>query len=278
MSRAALPPPIPVIDAPIVDAHTHSWSAELAGDHREVMQRAWAAGLAAIIEVGGDVASSEQALALARADARVHAVAGIHPHEAHALAEQRDHLERLVAGGEFVAVGEIGLDFYRNLSPVAEQYEALLWQLELALEYHLPVVIHSRNADEDCFNVLDDWARRAGRYLGPDREIGMMHCYAGDLELAKRYLALGFLISVPGVVTYPDNARGQEVARSIPLAGMLIETDAPYLTPVPRRGKRNEPAYVAYTAAFVAGLRGVTAESVARATAENAARLFGFTL
>jgi len=267
-----------VIEAPIVDAHTHSWSAELADDHAEVMQRAWDTGLVAVIEVGGDAPSSEQALALARADARVHAVAGIHPHAASELPAQRDHLARLVAGGEFVAVGEIGLDFYRNLSPPELQYEALLWQLALAVEHRLPVVIHSRNADEDCYQVLADWAKHVGRYLGPDREIGMMHCYAGDLDLAERYMASGFLISVPGVVTYPDNTRGQTVARSIRLTSMLVETDAPYLTPAPRRGKRNEPAYVAYTAAFVAELRGETPEVVARATSENAARLFGFSL
>ena len=138
----------------------------------------------------------------------------------------------------------------------------------------LPVVIHARNADEECFAILEEWARRVGTYLGVEREIGMMHCYAGDAALAARYLDIGFLISVPGTVTFPNNPRGQEVARSIPLARMLVETDSPYLTPAPHRGRRNEPAYVVETARFVAGLRGVSPDEVARTTAENAARLF----
>ena len=146
--------------------------------------------------------------------------------------------------------------------------------LDLARERDLPVVIHSRDADEECFAILDEWARRVGRYLGAGREIGMMHCYAGDAALAARYLDIGFLISVPGTVTFPNNPQGQEVARAVPLAGMLIETDSPYLTPAPHRGRRNEPAYVVETARFVANLKGVSPEEVARTTAQNAARFF----
>src|SRR5690606_40716471 len=115
----------------------------------------------------------------------------------------------------------------------------------------VPVVSRSRSAALETYGVLEDWAQRVGRYLGPDREIGMMHCFAGDAQLARRYLDLGFLISVPGTVTYPNNERGREVACTIPLAGMLVETDCPYLTPVPYRGGRNEPAIVAATARFV---------------------------
>ena len=240
------------------------------------MERAWAAGLVAVVEVGTSTDTSMRALDLARRDPRVHAVAGLHPHSAKNLEEERPGLERLVADGGFVAVGEIGLDFYRNLSPPDEQYAALQWQLELAAEHDLPVVIHSRSADEECFAVLEAWSRRFGRYLGPEREIGMMHCFAGSLDLARRYVDIGFLVSVPGTVTYANNARGQEVGRLLPLRAMLIETDSPYLTPQPYRGLRNEPALVTQTARFVAGLRGTTAEQVAAETAANAARLFGF--
>ncbi len=266
------------MNAPVVDAHAHTYSSEFAGDYAATMERAWAAGLVAVVEVGGDVESSTRALALARADSRVHAVAGLHPHEAKSLAKEQDSLRALVALGEFVAVGEIGLDFHYNHSPREAQFDAFRWQLELAREASLPVVIHCREADEEGFEVLREWAHRVGRYLGPDREIGMMHCFAGDAELANRYVELGFLISVPGPVTYKNNEQGQTVARSTPLASMLVETDAPYLTPLPYRGTRNEPAYVVETVRKVAGLRTCSPEAVAAATAQNAARLFGFTI
>lgn len=241
-------------------------------------QRAWDAGLTHIVEVGGSAESSKRALALAKADPRIHAVAGLHPHQAKDLEAEREELRALVTSGDFVGVGEIGFDFFYNHSPKDAQFEAFMWQLELAREAELPVVIHCREADEDGFAVLNEWAGRVGRYLGPDREIGMLHCFSGDAGLAVRYIEIGFLISIPGPVTYKNNDRGQEVARSIPLAAMLVETDAPYLTPTPYRGTRNEPAYVVETARFVAGLRGCTFDEVATATADNAARLFGFTL
>ena len=264
--------------SPVVDAHAHTWSREFEDDYEATMERAWAAGLAAVIEVGTNSETSLLALALARADPRIHAVAGLHPHDAKRLAEEREALKRLLDGSDFVAVGEIGLDFYRNLSPPEDQYEALRWQLELAGEVALPVVIHARNADEECFAELSAWAQRVGRYLGPDREIGMMHCFAGDPELAERYVELGFLLSVPGTVTYANNGRGRAVAQALPLAAMMVESDCPYLTPQPFRGRRNEPGYVVRTVQEVAELRGCTAEEVASATAENAARLFGVAL
>ncbi len=219
-----------------------------------------------------------RALAIARTDVRIHPVVGLHPHSARALAEERPALERLVSDGGFVAVGEIGLDFFRNNSPQEAQYEALRWQLELAAAHHLPVVIHSRDADEECYAVLEGWASRHGRYLGPDREIGMMHCYAGNTDLARRYVDLGFLISIPGPVTYANNTRGQQVAADVPLDRLLAETDCPYLTPVPWRGQRNEPAYVVQTIRAIAQIRGEREVDVALATARNAARLFGFEL
>jgi TatD DNase family protein len=266
------------VSAPVIDAHTHTSSRQFADDHAEVMERAWAAGLVAVVEVGGDVESSKRCLALAQADPqRVYAVAGLHPHQAKDLDAQREELRTLAHSSDFVAVGEIGLDFFYNHSPIDAQFEAFAWQLDLAREAELPVVIHCREADEDGYAVLSEWAGHVGRYLGTDREVGMLHCFSGDIDLARRYIELGFLISIPGPVTYKNNDRGQSVARSIPLASMLVETDAPYLTPTPYRGTRNEPAYVVETARFVAGLRGCDFDEVAQATAENAARLFGFT-
>lgn len=242
------------------------------------MQRGWEAGLVAVVEVGVDVATSNICRDLAARDDRVHAVAGLHPHEAKRFAEERDGLRDLVASGDFVAVGEIGLDFYRDLSPRDQQQEAFEWQLELAREHELPAVIHARDADLEVQTILEAWSRRVGRYLGPDREIGMMHCFAGDVELATRYIDLGLLISVPGTVTYGNNERGQAVARTIPGSAMLIETDCPYLTPNPHRGARNEPAYVVETARYVASIRGEAPETVASASAQNAGRLFGFSV
>ena len=272
----------PAMDGPLVDAHAHSLSPELRPDHAAVLARAWRAGLAAIVEAGVDRETSARALELARSEPRVRAAAGLHPHEASRLDAEREGLAALLsdgaASGALAAVGELGLDFYRTLSPRPDQERALRWQLDLARELGLPVVVHARGADEECYGELRAWAARAGRYLGPDREIGMMHCFAGDAELGRRYRELGFLLSIPGTVTYPGNERGRRVARETPLAAMLVESDCPYLTPVPHRGRRNEPAYLAYTVREIAALRGESERAVARATAENAARLFGFAL
>lgn len=257
-----------------LDAHSHTWSTpEFDDDYAAVMARAWATGLVGVVEVGVDTASSERCLDLAHTDPRIHAVAGLHPEYADCLDVERAGIARAAAAGA-VAVGEIGLDFSREGPSPEAQEAAFRWQLDLARELRLPVVIHARDADAACFAILEAWARRVGPYLGAGREVGMMHCYAGDAALAARYLEIGFLISLPGTVTFPNNPRGQEVARSVPLPGMLIETDSPYLTPAPHRGRRNEPAYVVETARFIAGLRGCPPEEVARATAENAIRLF----
>ena len=266
------------LDAPIVDAHAHTWSDAFSGDYAEAMERAWGSGLVAIVEVGGSAPSSEQARALAQADPRVHAVVGLHPHSAKELPQQREQLRAQALSGDFVGVGETGLDFYRNLSPPEQQYEAFRFRLELAREAELPVVIHSRDAGEESYAVISEWAGRVGRYLGPDREIGMMHCYDGDSALGDRYRALGFLLSIPGPVTYPGAQIRQDVARTAPLQSLLVETDAPALTPQSNRGSRNEPAYILETIAFIAQLRGEKPEVIARATAENAARLFAFEL
>ena len=271
VSTNSLPTPLPGT----IDAHAHTWSQELRYDHTEVLTRAWQAGLTDIIEVGVDAETSRQSAAFAAQDPRIHPVLGLHPHEAKHLDAQRQDLEELANSGDFVAIGEIGLDFFRNISPPDQQDEAFRWQLDLARQHDLPVVIHSRDAADATYAILEEWADRTGRYLGADREIGMLHCFAGDADLAARYLQLGFLISIPGPVTYPNNHQGQNVARSLPLTGMLLETDCPYLTPVPHRGRRNEPALVVETARFVAQLRGDTPEQVAHAAGDNTRRLFG---
>jgi TatD DNase family protein len=174
-----------------------------------------------------------------------------------------------------VAIGEIGYDFFRNLSPREEQERAFRAQLELARSLSMPVVIHSREADKETYATLAEYEAQALPDWPKDRPLGVMHCYAGDLPLALRYIELGFVISIAGTVTYPAAERLRAVAGGIPLRWMAVETDAPYLPPQSMRGKRNEPAYVLDTAKFVAELRGCQASEVCDKTATTAAWLFG---
>ena len=258
-----------------VDSHAHTWSEELTSDYQEIMNRAWSSGISEVIEVGVDVPTSKLAGELASTDRRIHAVCGIHPHDADKYSEQYLDLENLAASGNFVAIGEIGLDFYRNFSPPDQQYEAFKKQLELARISNLPVVIHSRNADSETYSILKNWVMKVGNYLGPSRPIGMLHCFSGDSELSMKYQELGFLISLAGPVTYKKNIQLQKVAKLLPLSKMLIETDCPYLTPIPYRGKLNEPAYVKATGIFIANIKNKDVASIAEATTENARNLFG---
>ena len=258
-----------------VDSHAHTWSEELTSDYQEIMNRAWSSGISEVIEVGVDVPTSKLAGELASTDHRIHAVCGIHPHDADKYSEQYLDLENLAASGYFVAIGEIGLDFYRNFSPPDQQYEAFKKQLELARISNLPVVIHSRNADSETYSILKNWVMKVGNYLGPSRPIGMLHCFSGNSELSMKYQELGFLISLAGPVTYKKNVQLQKVAKLLPLSKMLIETDCPYLTPIPYRGKLNEPAYVKATGIFIANIKNKDVASIAEATTENARNLFG---
>ena len=271
--RGEPPEPLPGI----IDSHAHvAWSHEFDDDRDAILDRAWTAGLARIVDVGVSLRTTLACKAMADADARFTAVGGIHPHEANQLPRDKAAFRAAIEAGGYAAIGEIGLDFFHKHSTPEEQYEALAWQLDLALDVKLPVMIHARETDEECFAILAAWAKRASSVLDTTRPVGMMHCFSGDIALAQRYIDIGFLISVPGTVTFKGNERGQAVARGIPLTSMLVETDCPYLTPAPHRGLRNEPAYVVETARFVAGLRDVSPEEVARTTSMNAARFFGF--
>jgi len=166
-----------------------------------------------------------------------------------------------------VAIGETGLDFYRNRSPREAQITAFKVQLELARRLGLPVVVHSRQANDEVLGILADWAG------GSNGLLGVLHCFSGDGELGRRYVEMGFLLSIAGPVTYPKSS-AVEVARELPLDKLLIETDCPFLTPEPYRGKRNEPSYVSLVAERIGEIRGVPADVVAQRTAENAIRLF----
>ena len=260
----------------LIDTHTHLQLGEFDRDRQAVLERAWQAGLEAIVVLGVDAASSEAAIALAEADPRLYATAGWHPNVAARLDQEgRRRLRELTQHPRVVAVGEIGLDFYRNLSPREDQVRVLEEQLALAAERRLPVAVHCRDAHDQMYPILERWAKKARPLFGEGRPLGVMHYFSGDLELARRHVDMGFLISIHTCVTYPTSDGLREVVAGLDMDCLVLETDSPYGAPQSQRGRRNEPAYVAEAAMCVAELRGLTVEAVALRSGENAARLFG---
>jgi TatD DNase family protein len=260
----------------LVDSHCHLNDKKFDKDRDAVIQRARNAGVTAMVCIGYDVESSRRAVDIANSHDGVYAAVGVHPHDAKTLRPRDiDQLSRLADSAKVVAVGEIGLDYYRDLSPRDIQQGAFRDQLELARSLSVPVVIHARNADEETFEIIAEYEKQALRDWPKDRPLGIMHCFAGDLPLALRYIEIGFMISIPTTVTYPDADRTRSVTRGIPLRWMAVETDAPYLAPQRIRGKRNEPACVVDAVECVASVRGAKFEDVAEGTALSAAWLFG---
>jgi TatD DNase family protein len=259
----------------LTDSHCHLQDPKFGRDMPQVIERARAAGVSTMVVIGYDMDSSHRAVEIAESNEGVFATIGVHPHDAKTLTPGDISTPTTLAESPMVvAIGEIGLDFYRNLSPPDVQHRAFREQLALARELDLPVVIHSRDADEEVFEELAEHAEATSVDWPAERPLGVMHCYAGDIMLADRYIALGFLLSIAGTATYPNAEKTREVARAIPLGSLLIETDAPYLTPQSRRGQRNEPAYLVETVRFIAELRGEPPELIAKETASNAKRLF----
>jgi TatD DNase family protein len=259
-----------------VDSHAHIDGEEFDADRGEVVARARSAGVRAILNVGtGDPhgGNFERAVASAEEYEGVYAAAGIHPHDASLYDEatERRLIDALGVSERVVALGEIGLDYHYDNSPRDVQREVFARQLRLALKASLPVIIHSREADEETVEIL------RAEYAGATRG-GVMHCFGGGRKMAEDVLALGFHISFAGNVTFKKADALREVAREVPPERLLVETDCPYLSPVPFRGRRNEPAHVVETARFLAELRGVEAEELGRVTSENFARLFGVEL
>ena len=254
----------------LVDSHAHIGARAFNKDRDKVMERAREAGVRAVVDVGSDLESSNTAIELSRQYDEVYAVVGFHPHNAARMANgDLEKLAELARQPKVVAIGETGLDFYRNLSPRRDQIEAFKSQLGLAEELGLPVVIHSRNAQEEVLSILTEWAGRSRL----DRPLGVLHCFSGDAALAEKYIAMGFLISIAGPVSY-RNSHAAEVARAVPLEKLVIETDCPYLAPEPYRGKRNEPCYVSLIADRIGEIRGIPGLTVAEQTATNALTLF----
>ncbi|TMG03978.1 MAG: TatD family deoxyribonuclease [Chloroflexi bacterium] len=263
----------------VIDSHCHLQDPKFDGQHEAVVRRAREAGVSDLVVVGYDLESSRRAVELTRSFASVYATVGIHPHDAKTLTPSGvDALARLAEDPSVVAIGEIGLDFYRNLSSPDRQRQAFREQLSLARSRHLPVVIHARDADNEAFDILSLYPASVKPEWVTNRPLGVMHCFAGDLPLALRYVELGFLISIAGTITYHNAAKMRAVARDIPLESIVVETDAPYLTPQSRRGQRNEPAYIVETARFIAELRSEPFGVIAQMTSVNAARLFALDL
>lgn len=249
----------------LIDSHAHLEMKEFDADRMDVIERAGIAGVECIVTVGTNLVLSRKALSIARQHANIYATVGVHPHDVAKAGEKTfDELKALAQDPKIVAYGEIGLDYFRNISPREIQEDMFARQLELACELKLPVIIHDRDAHEQTLRMVKSSPVRCG----------VFHCFSGDWEMAKQCINLGFYISVPGVVTFDKSHILHEVVRQAPLDSILLETDCPYLTPVPYRGKRNEPAFMIHTAKKVAQIKGMSWEDVAQTAAQNTRKLF----
>lgn len=250
----------------VIDSHVHLEMREFDGDRDAVVQRAIDAGVEAMITIGTNVADCRKAVDIAKRYSAVYAAIGIHPHDAIEIGGTTyDILRKLASEPKVVAFGEIGLDFFRNLSPRDIQIRRFGELLDLAVETDLPVIIHDRDAHDQTIQMLKNWS---------GRRRGVLHCFSGDAVMAGQCLDMGFYISIAGPVTYPKSDKLAEVVRKVPLDRLFVETDAPYLTPQLHRGKRNESAYVLHTAQRIADIKGIPLEEVGKVTSDNVRKLF----
>ena len=264
------------MDSELTDTHAHLDFPRFKNDRERVIERAGAAGVKAIINVGASLASSQAAVALAEAYPQIYAAVGVHPHDAKTVTgETLEELRALALHPKVVAIGEIGLDFFRDLSPRDKQRQAFKQQLALAGEIRKPVIIHDRDAHSQIMAILRRWVEGGHQPSAiSHKPTGVLHCFSGDLAMAQEAIELGFYISIAGPLTFKKARRLRELVRQLPLEKLLVETDCPYLTPHPHRGKRNEPAYVKFVAQEVARVKGLSLEEVARITSSNAQALF----
>lgn len=253
----------------LIDSHAHIQGKEYAGEVAAVIARARAAGVETIVVVGGagDMSSNSEAVELAASFPDVYATVGMHPHDAKDVGdEELKSLKQLAASPKVVAVGETGLDYYYSHSPHETQRQVFSRFIHLARETKLPIVVHERDAALEAAELLGSEGAR-------DLQ-GVIHCFTGDYDAARRYLDLGFYLSFTGIVTFKNAEALREVVRKVPLERILVETDSPFLTPVPHRGKRNEPAYVRFVAETIARIKNISLEQAAIATTANARALF----
>jgi TatD DNase family protein len=251
----------------LADSHAHLEMNDFDRDRNEVIRRAGEAGVDLIITVGTTLDDCRKAISIANTFKNVYAAIGIHPHEVKDIDETTyENIKMMAKMDKVVAFGEIGLDFFRNLSPRDVQIRRFEEQLELAGEIGLPIIIHDRDAHQETLKMLEGWKVR---------HRGVIHCFSGDYIMAEKCLDMGFSISITGAVTFGKSEKLQEVVRHVPVTHLLLETDAPYLTPHPHRGKRNEPAYVVHTARKVAEIKGISLEELTSMTYQNTKSLFG---
>lgn len=248
----------------LVDSHCHLDFPELAGDMAGVLARAEAAGVGLMQTIGTRLSTFERVRAIAEAHDRVYCSVGVHPHNAAGEPVSAEALVAHAAHPRVIGIGETGLDYYYDHAPRGIQREAFVVHVDAARACGLPLIVHTRNADDDTVEVLG----------GAGEARGVIHCFSSDRAMARRCLDLGFVISFSGIVTFKTANELREVARMVPLDRMLVETDAPYLAPVPMRGKPNEPSFVALTARLVAELKGVAPEALAEATTATFFRVF----
>lgn len=253
----------------LVDTHTHLNDAKFAGEEQAAIERANLAGVTKIINMGDTMASSTKAVNLARQYDGVFAGVGIHPEEAYEMTQQDDDvLAAFATEPKVVAIGEIGLDYYWEKDEAKRllQQRIFIRQLDLARNLHLPVCVHDREAHGDTMAIL----KKEGQGIS-----GVMHCFSGSMEMAQELLKMGWYIGVDGPLTFKNAAKLPAIVKSFPLERILLETDAPYMAPVPMRGKRNEPAFIRYIGEKVAEIKGITLSEVAKQTSENAMELYG---
>lgn len=252
----------------LVDSHAHLDSGQYDNDRDEAIERAKINGISHILTIGCDLESSEKNVAIAQQYEQVYAAVGVHPHDAPEInAESLERLRVLLSQPKVVALGEIGLDYYRDRCPRDVQRNAFRAQIQLAKAVKKPIIVHDRDAHEDVMQILkEEKAAEVG---------GVLHCFSGDQAMAQRCLDLGFYLSFPGLITYPKNEHTRTIVADVPIERLLVETDCPYLAPQKYRGKRNEPAYVRYTAEKIAEIKNLSIEDVARITSRNCYDLFG---
>ena len=254
----------------LIDSHAHIDFPQFAEDRNAVLERALAAGVTTLLAIGLGPGPEklDSAIPFAEQHHWIYATIGIHPHDAKEVTPRHlEELARLAKHPRVIAWGEIGLDYFYDHSPREMQHKVFREQMELASQAKLPIVIHCRDAWSDCLNLLEGHWKPTG--IG-----GILHCFSGTLEDARRGVDMGFLISFAGNLTYPKAQNLREVSKALPLERIVIETDSPYLAPQPHRGKRNEPAYVAEVARTLASVRDLSPEEVAASTSENFRRLF----
>jgi len=247
----------------LIDSHAHLEMPDFRKDLEQVIQRAKESGVEYIFTVGTEKKDWMRALEIAYSYPSIYAILGVHPHNAKKINDETySTLRKLCRDEKVRAYGEIGLDFYRNLSPRDIQLKRFREQIQLARELRLPIVVHDREAHKETLEILkSEKAEECG---------GIIHCFSGDYEMAKECIEMGFYISIPGSITFKNADGFQQIIKCLPLESLLVETDAPFLAPVPFRGKRNEPSYVRYTAQKVAELKKIPFEKVAEVTTENA--------